>query len=63
MLMRIGAYAEYIAVSVDMLMKKPGNMKWEEAAGIPEVFLLPVFSPPANQSDLDNSNPSPAPHR
>lgn len=36
-LIGVGAYAEYIAVSVDMLMKKPGNMKWEEAAGIPEV--------------------------
>lgn len=33
----IGAYAEYIAVSVDMLIRKPAEMGWEEAAGIPEV--------------------------
>lgn len=32
-----GAYAEYIAVSSHMLLKKPGHLSWEEAAGIPEV--------------------------
>lgn len=33
----LGAYAEYVAVSVDMLIRKPGEMSWEEAAGVPEV--------------------------
>jgi NADPH:quinone reductase-like Zn-dependent oxidoreductase len=32
-----GAYAEYIAVSTHMLVKKPQELSWEEAAGIPEV--------------------------
>ena len=34
-----GAYAEYIAVSVKMILRKPGHLSWEEAAGIPEVSL------------------------
>jgi len=41
-----GAYAEYIAVSTHMLVKKPQELSWEEAAGIPEVsvlFCLPDF--------------------
>lgn len=33
----LGAYAEYIAVSMNMLVHKPTGMSWEEAAGIPEV--------------------------
>ncbi|KAK5135701.1 hypothetical protein LTR08_004687 [Meristemomyces frigidus] len=32
-----GAYAEYIAVSTHMLMHKPDELSWEQAAGIPEV--------------------------
>lgn len=32
-----GAYAEYIAVSTNMLIHKPLDMTWIEAAGIPEV--------------------------
>lgn len=32
-----GAYAEYINVSTHMLMRKPRELSWEEAAGIPEV--------------------------
>lgn len=32
-----GAYAEYIAVSTHMLVKKPDELSWEESAGIPEV--------------------------
>ena len=32
-----GAYAEYIAVSTHMLLHKPKELSWEEAAGIPEV--------------------------
>ncbi len=32
-----GAYAEYIAVSTHMLMHKPKELSWEQAAGIPEV--------------------------
>lgn len=36
-----GAYAEYIQVSSRMLMHKPKDMSWEEAAGIPEVCSSP----------------------
>ena len=32
-----GAYAQYIAVSTHMLIHKPDELSWEEAAGIPEV--------------------------
>ena len=32
-----GAYAEYIAVSTKMLIHKPKELSWEEAAGVPEV--------------------------
>jgi NADPH:quinone reductase-like Zn-dependent oxidoreductase len=32
-----GAYAEYIAVSTHMLVHKPEELSWEQAAGIPEV--------------------------
>ena len=34
-----GAYAELIAVSTKMLMHKPRNLSWEEAAGIPETWI------------------------
>lgn len=34
-----GAYAEYIAVSTSTLIKKPKELSWEEAAGIPEVWI------------------------
>lgn len=33
-----GAYAEYIVVSLAMLVHKPKELSWEEAAGVPEVF-------------------------
>lgn len=33
----IGAYAEYIAVSTKMLIHKPKDLSWEQAAGVPEV--------------------------
>ena len=33
----LGAYAEYIAVSTHMLIRKPKELSWEEAAGVPEV--------------------------
>jgi NADPH:quinone reductase-like Zn-dependent oxidoreductase len=36
-----GAYAEYIAVSTHMLVRKPKELSWEECAGIPEVRFLP----------------------
>lgn len=32
-----GAYAEYVAVSKTMLLRKPRELSWEEAAGVPEV--------------------------
>ena len=34
-----GAYAEYIAVSTHMLVHKPKELSWEEAAGIPETWI------------------------
>ena len=34
-----GAYAEYIAVSTHMLLHKPKELSWEEAAGIPETWI------------------------
>ncbi|KAL9106498.1 MAG: hypothetical protein Q9227_008477 [Pyrenula ochraceoflavens] len=34
-----GAYAEYIAVSTRMLVHKPKELSWEEAAGIPETWI------------------------
>jgi NADPH:quinone reductase-like Zn-dependent oxidoreductase len=34
-----GAYAEYIAVSTHMLIRKPDELSWEEAAGIPETWI------------------------
>jgi NADPH:quinone reductase-like Zn-dependent oxidoreductase len=34
-----GAYAEYIAVSSHMLIHKPKELSWEEAAGIPETWI------------------------
>nr|AGU10670.1 Alcohol dehydrogenase GroES-like domain [uncultured organism] len=35
-----GAYAEYIAVSTHMLVRKPKELTWEQCAGIPEVCLV-----------------------
>jgi putative PIG3 family NAD(P)H quinone oxidoreductase len=34
-----GAYAEYIVVSTHMLVHKPKELSWEEAAGIPETWI------------------------
>lgn len=34
---RVGAYAEYIAISTRILIHKPKELLWEEAAGTPEV--------------------------
>ncbi|KAG9238109.1 hypothetical protein BJ875DRAFT_451971 [Amylocarpus encephaloides] len=34
-----GAYAEYIAVDMKMLLKKPSHLSWEEAAGVPETWI------------------------
>jgi NADPH:quinone reductase-like Zn-dependent oxidoreductase len=34
-----GAYAEYIAVNTHMLLHKPDHLSWEEAAGVPEVWI------------------------
>lgn len=39
-----GAYAEYILVSTHMLLHKPKELPWEEAAGIPEVILYSWIS-------------------
>lgn len=32
-----GGYAEYVAVSKRMLLRKPSELSWEECAGVPEV--------------------------
>ena len=37
-----GAYAEYIAVSTHMLVHKPKELSWAEAAGIPETWITAV---------------------
>lgn len=34
-----GAYAEYVAVSTKMLVHKPKELSWEEAAGVPETWI------------------------
>ncbi|KAE8337111.1 hypothetical protein BDV24DRAFT_154672 [Aspergillus arachidicola] len=34
-----GAYAEYIAVSSHMLVHKPAQLSWEEAAGVSETWI------------------------
>jgi NADPH:quinone reductase-like Zn-dependent oxidoreductase len=34
-----GAYAEYITVSTKMLLHKPEHLSWEQAAGVPEVWI------------------------
>ncbi|EAW08507.1 NAD(P)H-quinone oxidoreductase [Aspergillus clavatus NRRL 1] len=34
-----GAYAQYIAVSTNMLIHKLSELSWEEAAGIPETWI------------------------
>ena len=39
-----GAYAEYIAVSTHMLIHKPKELSWEQAAAIPEVSVLLLSS-------------------
>ena len=45
-----GAYAEYVAVSTHMLMHKPKELSWEQAAGVPEVlghlFCRPLWPAP-----------------
>lgn len=40
-----GAYAEYISVATGMLIHKPKELSWEEAAGIPEVFFISPYLP------------------
>jgi NADPH:quinone reductase-like Zn-dependent oxidoreductase len=37
-----GAYAEYIAVSVKMIVHKPKELSWETAAGLPEVWFTAI---------------------
>lgn len=34
-----GAYAEYVVVALAMLVHKPKELSWEEAAGVPEVSI------------------------
>ena len=37
-----GAYAEYIAVSVKMIVHKPKELSFETAAGVPEVWFTAI---------------------
>lgn len=37
-----GAYAEYIAVSTSMLIHKPKELSWEQAAGVPETWITAI---------------------
>lgn len=37
-----GAYAEYIAVSVKMIVRKPKELSFITAAGIPEVWFTAI---------------------
>ncbi|KAL2190743.1 putative quinone oxidoreductase [Thermothelomyces heterothallicus CBS 203.75] len=37
-----GAYAEYIAVSTKMLLRKPDHLTFEQAAGIPETWITAI---------------------
>lgn len=37
-----GAYAEYIAISTSMLIHKPKELSWEQAAGIPETWITAI---------------------
>ena len=39
-----GAYAEFIVVSTKMLVRKPRELSWEEAAGVPEVGDLSILN-------------------
>lgn len=66
----LGAYAEYIAVSTHMLIHKPAELSWEEAAGIPEVCLfsfllfpspLKLLSGPLIQTPLEPPKQTPPP--
>ncbi|KYK60415.1 hypothetical protein DCS_01552 [Drechmeria coniospora] len=34
-----GAYAEYVAVSAKMLIRKPATLSWEQAAAVPEAWI------------------------
>ena len=50
-----GAYAEYVAVSTHMLMHKPKELSWEQAAGVPEVLRHSFYHPmwPARVLDIN----------
>lgn len=37
-----GAYAEYIAISTSMLIHKPKELSWEQAAGVPETWITAI---------------------
>lgn len=62
-----GAYAEYIAVSTHMLVRKPKELSWEECAGIPEVhsplIIHKYHFTHTMTIDMDNSHASHVPRR
>lgn len=55
-----GCYAEYVAVSARMLLRKPASLSFEDAAGVPEVYftalqalhLVGRYSPDTHRSIL-----------
>lgn len=50
-----GAYAEYIAVSTHMLVRKPKELSWEQCAGIPEVGNLSCSTDEATLISIQQS--------
>jgi NADPH2:quinone reductase len=48
-----GAYAEYIAVSTKMMVRKPERLSWVEAAGVPENWLTGGFGGPLSPLGSD----------
>ena len=45
MLTRKGAYAEYIVVPEGMVLAKPKELSWVEAAALPENWMTGVSGP------------------
>ncbi|KAL8688940.1 MAG: hypothetical protein Q9218_005265 [Villophora microphyllina] len=56
-----GAYAEFIAVSTKMLMHKPKELSWDEAAGIPEQPKQCTSLAPSHPANPSSGTPAPPP--
>lgn len=55
-LQNLGAYAEYVAVSTHMLIHKPAQLSWEQAAGIPEVSFKGFMALKTTLVEADTSH-------